>query len=273
MTVLNTDYYDILGVHAESSPEEIKRAFRKKAKELHPDVSAAGKATIEQMQLLLKAYETLGNPTRREQYDRNRAARRKAGAFDYRTFLRERSDDPVSQSKLIFFDLLHQHADDAVALYDFLCTTEEGDRLAESLDREDFMDCAFLLAEEYDVRGEYMKSFHLLTTLVTYERERPYFKHFFVEVTERLRTLTSVRMPGNAPEEQIASCLEQLVALDLSRKDSAYFLKKIAEYHTRHNRHELAAFYLREGLELDRKLAGVKKLKQQIGLADNGTSW
>ncbi|WP_455383347.1 J domain-containing protein [Salinispira pacifica] len=268
MTVLHTDYYEILGVSPNCSREEIKRAFRRKAKELHPDVSTSGGSTIGQMQLVLKAYETLGNPAKREEYDRLHAVRRSKDDFDYRAFLRERTDDPESQSKLIFFDLLHKHEDDAVKLYDYLCTTEEGFRLAENLDREDFMDCAFLLAEEYDCRGDYLKSFHLLTTLVTYERERPYFRHFFTEVTERLRALTCVRMPGKVSDEKIISCLEQLVTLGLSRKDTAYFLKKIAEYHTRNERHELAAFYLKKGMELDRKLAGAKKLKQQIGLAD-----
>jgi curved DNA-binding protein CbpA len=268
MTILHTDYYEVLGVSPTCSREEIKKAFRKKAKELHPDVSADGGNTIGQMQLVLKAYETLGNPSRRAEYDRLHATRRRHDDFDYRSYLKARTDDPESQSKLVFFDLLHRHEDDAVTLYDYLCATEEGFKLAENLDREDFMDCAFLLAEEYDARGEYLKSFHLLSTLVTYERERPYFKHFFTEVRERLRALTCVHMPGKVPDEHIVSCLEQLVTLDLSRKDSAYYLKKIAEFHTRHNRHKLAAICLKKGLELDRKLAGVRKLKEQIGLAD-----
>jgi tetratricopeptide (TPR) repeat protein len=268
MMTLHVDYYDILGVEPSSSPEEIKRAFRRKAKELHPDVSNAGGNSVEQMRILLKAYEVLGNIERRENYDRTRPVRRTDHKFDYREFLRTHMDDPENQSKLIFFDLLHKHEDDAVALYDYLMNSAEGFALAENLDREDFMDCAFLLAEEYDARGEYLKSFNLMTTLVTYEREKPYFRHFFAEVTERLRILITTRMPGHVPDEKIVACLEQLVAMDFSRKDSAFFLKKIAEFYAKNRRHDLAALYLQRGLELDGKLAGVKKLKHRMGLAD-----
>jgi len=264
MTTLHADYYEILAIDRSSSSEDIKRAFRRRAKELHPDVSASGGDSVEQMRMLLKAYEVLGNPLRREEYDRTLP--RRLDKFDYREFLKSRRNDPESQSRLIFFDLLHKHEDDAVALYDFLST--DGFTLEGKLNREDFMDCAFLLAEEYETRGDYLKSFDLFTTLVTYEREKPYFRHFFAEIIERLKSLTVTKMRGNLSDRQVVACLEQLVAMNLSRKDSAFFLRKIAEYYSRNDDHERAEYYLRRGLELDGSLPGVRKLKQRMGLAD-----
>lgn len=263
MTRLHTDYYQILGIPQDASSEEIKRAFRKRAKEIHPDVAIPGRNTLEQMQLLVRAYEVLGSPSRREEYDRIHSVRAEKYHFDYREFLRSRIDDPESQSKLIFFDLLHQHEEDAVQLYEFLCSKNDFD-LSGNLDREDFMDCAFLLAEEFEQREKYLKAFDLLATIVEYERAKPYFRHFLAEVTERLRRLVTTRFPGHVEESDIVACLERLVELDLSRKDTAYYLTKIAEHHTENSRFELAERYLRRGLALDGNVAGARKLRQKL---------
>jgi len=65
------NYYEILGVEPTCSPAEIKSSFRKKAKELHPDLKSSNhKSSEELMRVLLDAYETLSEPLRRSDYDR-----------------------------------------------------------------------------------------------------------------------------------------------------------------------------------------------------------
>ncbi len=257
-----SSYYDLLQVDVSCSPDELRRAFRRRAKELHPDVTSAAES-VEMMRLLIQAYHTLSDPILREDYDRRHGVHLGTVRFDYREFLRERRDDLVSQAKLIFFDLLHNHPDDALALYDELRSGAEFE-LADYLDREDFMDCAYLLAEEFERRGEFAKAYELLLHIVRFEQERPYFRHFFEEVTARLRSIVCFRMPGALEKEDVLWRLNELIELKFPRKDIAFFLKKAAELHLENNNVNLAAECLQRGLELDQKLSGHKKLQERI---------
>ena len=64
-----TDYYEILGVQRDATPEQIKKAYRRLARELHPDVAGADPATEERFKDVSRAYDVLGNPEKRRAYD------------------------------------------------------------------------------------------------------------------------------------------------------------------------------------------------------------
>lgn len=76
------DYYDILGVERSASVEEIKKAYRKVALKHHPDRNPGDKAAEEAFKEASAAYQVLGDPERRAQYDRfGHAAFEQGGGF------------------------------------------------------------------------------------------------------------------------------------------------------------------------------------------------
>ncbi len=85
MATAERDYYELLGVSREADADEIKRAFRRLARELHPDVSEAPDAE-HRFREVVEAYEVLSNSERRQLYDRFGHAGLRGGGFQPTAF-------------------------------------------------------------------------------------------------------------------------------------------------------------------------------------------
>ena len=254
------NYYDILDVSRNASSGEIKHAFRERAKQLHPDI--AGDSGAAGMRKLLAAYETLSDRNRRFEYDRayNRFVGKKR--FDYRSFLQERWDDPVSQAKLIFFELLHLEEDAAISIWQ-----EQGGlrfQMEKYLDREDWMDCSFILAEELVKRNHVYEAFVLTVKIIREERRLPYFRHFMEEVEKFIKEIAKNKLKSQVEIETYVECLEALLDLGLTPKYEARVLRTLAETYIRMGEMENAIKAFREALELDPKLPNTVALKRKL---------
>jgi molecular chaperone DnaJ len=81
MATAERDYYEVLGVRRDAGENEIKKAFRRLARELHPDVSDAPDAD-ERFKEVVEAYEVLSKTETRELYDRFGHAGLRSGGFE-----------------------------------------------------------------------------------------------------------------------------------------------------------------------------------------------
>src|SRR6476661_4851781 len=79
---MKKDFYEILGISKSATPAEIKKAYRKKAIEFHPDKNPGDKQAEENFKQAAEAYEVLSDANKRARYDQyGHAAFDGAGGF------------------------------------------------------------------------------------------------------------------------------------------------------------------------------------------------
>lgn len=108
---MTEDLYAVLGVSRAASQDEIKRRYRKLAKELHPDLNP-DKDVAERFKRVTAAYDILSDPDKRARYDRGEIDA--SGQERAQHFYREYAEDPAAAR---FYT--HEGFGDAESLHDF----------------------------------------------------------------------------------------------------------------------------------------------------------
>jgi tetratricopeptide (TPR) repeat protein len=218
------------------------------------------------MRRLLESYRVLSDPEKRRAYDRS--IRKKAaeeGGFDYRRFLKARSNDPESQAKLVVFDLLHGLEDEAIEIYERGKTL--GDfRLERYLERGEAMDAEFFIAEEYEKRERWLRAYSIYKRLIAMELEKPWFRYFFEVVALRFKNLVLLKLQRALDDEDYVDRLEEAACVGLPRKDAAQLLRKKGEVQLRLGETRAAIESLRRAGELEPRLAGLTALRRKAGI-------
>jgi curved DNA-binding protein CbpA len=209
---------------------------------------------------LLAAYEILSNRKRRSDYDRIFRGAKDHKSFNYREYLTENADKPEFQAELVIFDLLHFEEDAAIDLWRKIGGT--GFPLEKYLDREDWMDCSYLLAEELAKRGAYYEAFEILIALLREERRDPYFRHFAQDVEMYLKELVRLKLRSLVDDETWVDCMQDLLELRFPARDESRWLKSQAEALLALGETAAAEAAIREAQKRDPTASLSKKLKK-----------
>ncbi len=227
--------YQILGVRQDATAAEIKRAYRAKAKLLHPDKNSTSDS--EAFKTLVRAYEILSDEKQRSIFDsslftRYSMKRGKVNSFDYRTWLLAR-EDYESRAKLIFFDLMHNREDEAVEEFKRMSMNHLDFNLKHWFSREDFMDYGYILAEELVLRQEYFDAVNLLEQIIRMEYSYEYFRLFFPEVISFTLGILKNHIDRVISDELALDVYERALDLGFSKNDNVFFLSRMAEEYKR----------------------------------------
>ena len=88
------DYYKVLGIDRSASPKEIKSAYRKLARKLHPDLNPNDKDAKRKFQQINEANEVLSDPEKRKKYDQHGQDWQHADEYEKAKQSRQQSQDP-----------------------------------------------------------------------------------------------------------------------------------------------------------------------------------
>ncbi len=230
------DFYKILGVRQEATLAEIKRAYREKVKNLHPDLT--GDITRkDEFNEVVHAYRVLSDARQRNIFDESfffKARRQHANidSFDYYKWLSAR-DDYESRAKLIFYTLMRNKEDEAVAEFKRMQMNHPDFTLKDFFTREDFMDYGYILAEELVIRAEYYDAFLLLEQIIKMEYSYQYFYIFFPEVINFTLTILKKNIDGVINDELALDVYERALDLELGKANDVFFLRKMSEEYRR----------------------------------------
>jgi tetratricopeptide (TPR) repeat protein len=210
--------------------------------------------------------DTLMNDTERAEYDRKLRPFLKAYQDPYRENLAKRMDDPAAQSRLILYNLLNDQPREAIDIYERMRKRDENFEVWQYLDQKDYLDCQFLMGEEYERQGNWKAALRFYENVYNAERNSP-MRFFLEEVKDRIRDIYCKKVARRCRPIDSVKVYEKVMAMGVSKKTEAYLHKKIAESYFKGACEKKARFHLRRAFELEPKLKGAQKICEKLSVS------
>ena len=280
------DYYQILEIERDATAREIKSAYRILAKRYHPDKNPERTAFAEKMfREVCNAYDTLQDKKRKSDYDRTlRTIERQQKSEEIYFDRLKRINQTYAKLELLLQALLHHNYETGVSMYEQLQhrSQEIGKQLCidDFLSYEESRDCEFLIAEAYQKLGfsngdpssvldRYRKieqAMLMYESLLSAETKRPCFRHFIREVKDRLKFIYLYHFSVEGYDQTHPIPLTKIRELKLSKRETAWMYKKIAEFYVEIDQFREARTVLKMAFELQPRLTGAKKICQTLNM-------
>lgn len=221
------DYYDVLGVAASASDDEIRKSFKRLVLEYHPDKNPGRREWSEQrIRQLIEAYEVLGDADRRSAFDRRRRGAPRTVEPEPFFF---RKKGPGARALKILHLMLHDGADEGVSLLEEMEARHGGCYLREYLEERDYLDTLFLLGEYYIRKKEYLAAFDRLRAFYQQEKDARYPRPYLPEVVRLLKDLYLRKLPRILPPKLLIGYLQEAATFELSPSEVLLRLRRLAE--------------------------------------------
>lgn len=260
------NYYHVLQVQEGSGRDEIRNSFRKLVKKYHPDKTKTnGISSEDKIKLLIKAYKTLTDSEKRIHYDTKlQSDNIRDFYYNQKTKKESYKHDLKSQAKTILNDLLDKNGHQAVKNYERLKEENKEFELLAFLTLKDYLDCKFLLAEEYEKQENYELAFELYEYVYQNEEGNPARRHLLEEIKERIVRLSCKKLTKLAQPGAAITYLTRALNLKLSKNEEAFIYKKIADSYTTSGEWDNALEKFNMALLLCPNLKGAQTLKNKL---------
>ncbi len=212
------DYYEFMGLDSKANEEEIRKAYRSKILKIHPD-KQGGEDSSKALGTLLRAFEVLSDKAKRSQYDDLREAKsnRKKATLRTKSKLKHvtESTRPIDRARSVLFYLLNKQSEKALQI--IAAEPNSHDFMDEHLEEDEFIDCAFLLAEALERHAAYVEAHSWYQRILDKERARRYHRPCLANTIDRMKELLLSRLPNLPDPRQALDYLSQLKNYPMSK--------------------------------------------------------
>jgi curved DNA-binding protein CbpA len=227
---VSVDYYEVLQVSPSATAEDIQKSFRRLVLVYHPDKNPDRREWSEQrIRELIRANEVLGDEEKRRVFDQVRRLHREPTGTTPREPFYRRRRDPAARARLILHLLLEEKPSEARTILAEEVARHGEEFLSKHLERRDYLDCAFLLAEHALERKDFYEAFLRLRDFYRIDRHARYPRHYRDHAHQLLKDVFLRKLPKSLSPEGVLSVLFDASDLDLSPPEDAQRLELVAE--------------------------------------------